>query len=186
MTKKWNLSDWPCLIMVVSCSKLLPVVQAGCMWLCPLQWLHPSFPWRLWTISVRNSAPNETTANIVANLQQVVIEHEPFAELLLDNSTAFRSAAVEQVAMEWDISLRFCAAYAPSGNAIIECERRHFSWVGDILVNVMPRKDVDETSVPSVFLFRSPWRVHNKTTWQPPIAREVLRCGWRYCCGLMY
>ena len=56
--------------------------------------------------------------------RQVVIEHGPFAELLLDNFTAFRSAAVEQFVKEWDISLRFRAAYAPSGNGIVERNNR--------------------------------------------------------------
>ena len=64
--------------------------------------------------------PNETVANIFANLQQVVIEHGPFAESLLDNSTAFWSATVEQFAKEWDISQRFRVDYAHSGNCIVQ------------------------------------------------------------------
>ena len=47
---------------------------------------------------------------LFTNLQQVVIEHGPFAELLLDNSTSFWSATVEQFAKEWDVFLRFYAA----------------------------------------------------------------------------
>ena len=52
------------------------------------------------------TAGNERAAYIVANLQQVVIEHGPFAQLLVDNSTAFQLAAVEQFSKEWDISMR--------------------------------------------------------------------------------
>ena len=70
--------------------------------------------------SIWRRLPNETAANNVANLQQVVIKHGPFAELLLDNSSAFRSAAVEQFAKKWDNFLGFLAAYAPSGNGIVE------------------------------------------------------------------
>ena len=55
----------------------------------------------------------ESAANIVAQLQSVVVERGPCDELLMDNSTAFRSAAVERFPDEWGISLRFRAAYAP-------------------------------------------------------------------------
>ncbi|KAG1647531.1 hypothetical protein GQR58_030521 [Nymphon striatum] len=50
---------------------------------------------------------SETAASIIAQLQGIVIERGPCDEFLLDNSTAFRSAAVEQFADEWGISLRF-------------------------------------------------------------------------------
>ncbi|XP_067942815.1 uncharacterized protein [Watersipora subatra] len=60
--------------------------------------------------------PSETAAHIVAQLRTVVTERGLFDELLIDNSMAFRSATVAQFADEWEISLRFRAAYAPSGN----------------------------------------------------------------------
>ncbi|KAG1706946.1 hypothetical protein GQR58_003572 [Nymphon striatum] len=44
---------------------------------------------------------SETAASIIAQLQGIVIERGPCDEFLLDNSTAFRSAAVEQFADEW-------------------------------------------------------------------------------------
>ena len=89
----------------------------------------------------------------------MVIEHIPFAKLLLDNSTAFLSTAVEQFAKECPISLIFRADYTSSGIGIVERDHyriKHIYVRGDIspeLVafwyNVTPRKDVDETSVPS-------------------------------------
>ena len=112
---------------------------------------------------------NESAASIVANLQQVVIERGPFAELLLDNSTAFRSAAVRQFASEWGISLRFRAAYAPGGNGIVERNHRTIKRiaargrvtpeVATFWYNVTPRHGVDENSVPCRKLFVYPWRV---------------------------
>ena len=123
-----------------------------------------------------------TAANIVTNLQQVVIDYEPFAELLLDNTTAFRSAAVDQFAKEWDISLRLRAAYASSGTRIIKRNHSKIKWIasrGDISPelatfwhNVTPWKDVDETSDPNAVMFRSPWIFHDKTALQPTAARE--------------
>ena len=112
---------------------------------------------------------DETAAKIVANLQQVVIERGPFVELLLDNATAFRSTTVDQFAKQWGISLRFRAAYAPSGNGIIERNHRTIKRIAargkvtpeeaTFWYNVTPRKDVDKTSIPSKRLFRYPWRL---------------------------
>ena len=112
---------------------------------------------------------NESAASIVTNLQQVVIEHGPFTELLLDNSTAFRSATVAQFARDWGISLRFRAAYAPSGNGIVERNHRTIKRiaargrispeVATFWYNVTPRKDVEDASVPHRKIFKYPWRV---------------------------
>jgi len=42
----------------------------------------------------------------------------------MDNSIASRSAAVEQFAGKWGISMRFCTAYALKGNRIVERNHR--------------------------------------------------------------
>ncbi|KAG1715034.1 hypothetical protein GQR58_000608 [Nymphon striatum] len=111
----------------------------------------------------------ETAASIIAQLQGIVIERGPCDEFLLDNSTAFRSAAVEQFADEWGISLRFRAAYAPSGNGIVERNHRTIKRIAErggispeeatFWYNVTPRKDTDAGSVPSNGLYRYTWRV---------------------------
>jgi len=49
----------------------------------------------------------------------------------MDNSMAFRSAAVEQFADEWGISLRFRAAYAPSANGIVERNHRTIKRIAE-------------------------------------------------------
>ncbi|KAG1698821.1 Gamma-glutamylcyclotransferase [Nymphon striatum] len=112
---------------------------------------------------------SETAASIIAQLQGIVIERGPCDEFLLDNSTAFRSAAVEQFADEWGISLRFRAAYAPSGNGIVERNHRTIKRIAErggispeeatFWYNVTPRKDTDAGSVPSNGLYRYTWRV---------------------------
>ncbi|KAG1712192.1 hypothetical protein GQR58_002379 [Nymphon striatum] len=112
---------------------------------------------------------SETAASIIAQLQGIVIERGPCDEFLLDNSTAFRSAAVEQFADEWGISLRFRAAYAPSGNGIVERNHRTIKRIAErggispeeatFWYNVTPRKDTDAGSVPSKGLYRYTWRV---------------------------
>ena len=120
-------------------------------------------------IAIWRRLRDETAASIVADLQQLVIERGPFAELLLDNSTAFRSAAVRQFATTWGISLRFRAAYAPSGNGIVERNHRTIKRIaarGDITpelatfwYNVTPRKAGDGSFVPSRQQFRYLWRL---------------------------
>jgi len=125
--------------------------------------------------------PNETASSIVANLQQVVIERGPFAELLLDNATAFRSAVVAQFAREWGVSLRFRAAHAPSGNGIVERNHRTIKRiaargkispeVATYWYNVTPRKDVDETTVPSRVLFRYAWRLPDDSSHQEAVGK---------------
>ena len=66
----------------------------------------------------------ESATNIIDQLRSVMIERGPCEEFLMDNSTAFRSAAVEQFADRWGISLKFRAAYAPGGNGIVERNHR--------------------------------------------------------------
>ncbi|XP_067940503.1 uncharacterized protein [Watersipora subatra] len=75
--------------------------------------------------------PSETAAHIVAQLRTIVIERGPCDELLMDNSMAFRSATVAQFADEWGISLRFRAAYAPSGNGIVERNHRAIKRIAE-------------------------------------------------------
>jgi transposase InsO family protein len=111
----------------------------------------------------------ESAERIVAQLQSVFIERGPCDELLMDNSMAFRSAAVEQFADRWGVSLRFRAAYAPGGNGIVERNHRTIKRIAErggidpeeatFWYNATPRKDMEEGSVPSNMLFRYSWRV---------------------------
>ena len=51
-------------------------------------------------------------------MTQIFLERGPPDEVLMDNSTAFRSHQFEEVCREWKITQRFQAAYRPSGNEI--------------------------------------------------------------------
>ena len=96
----------------------------------------------------------ESTMHVIAQLRSAVIERGPCDELLLDNSTEFRSAMVAQFADEWGIALRFPAAYTPGGNRNVE--RNHWTMKriaerGGITpeeatfwYNVTPRKGTEE------------------------------------------
>ena len=111
----------------------------------------------------------KSSTHIVTQLRSVVIERGPCDELLLDNSTAFRSAIVAQFADEWGIALQFQAAYALGVNGIVERNHQTIKRIvkrGGITpgeatfwYNVTPRKDIEESSVPSNLLFRYHWRV---------------------------
>ncbi|XP_067931421.1 uncharacterized protein [Watersipora subatra] len=79
----------------------------------------------------------ESAAQIVTQLCSIMVERGPCYELLLDNSAAFRSAAAHQ--------------FADRGG--ITPEEATFRY------NVTPRKETEETSVPSNVLFRCQWQV---------------------------
>ena len=114
-------------------------------------------------VAIWRRLQTESVMNVIAQLCSVVIERGPCDELLLDNSTAFRSAMAAQFADEWGIALRFWAAYAPGGNGIVE--RNHWTIKriaerGGITpeeatfwYNVTPCKGTEESSVPSNLLF---------------------------------
>ena len=76
---------------------------------------------------------------------------------------------VAQFADEWGIALRFWAAYTLGGNGIVETNHRTIKRIVErgritpeeatFWYNVMPRKGIEESSVPSNLLFRYRWRV---------------------------
>ena len=120
-------------------------------------------------ISIWRRLQTESAMHIVSQLRSVIIERGPCDELLLDNSAAFRSAMVAQFADEWGITLRFLAAYALGGNGIVERNHQTIKRIAErggispeeatFWYNVTPRKEIEESSVPSNLLFRYRWRV---------------------------
>ena len=73
----------------------------------------------------------ESADNIIAQLHSVITEQSPCYKLLMDNSMAFRSAALEKFGNEWRITLKFCAAYAPGGNEIVERNHRTIKRIAE-------------------------------------------------------
>ena len=56
-------------------------------------------------VAIWRQLQTRSATHIIAQLCSVVIEQGPCDELLLDNSTAFRSAMVAQFADKWGIAL---------------------------------------------------------------------------------
>ena len=100
----------------------------------------------------------------------MLLPHEVISCYCKSNSSPRGSfAAVAQFADDWGISLRFRAAYAPSGNGIVERNHRTIKRIAargkispeeaTFWYNVTPRKDAEPGSVPSNALFRYQWRI---------------------------
>lgn len=61
---------------------------------------------------------------VVEQLEDVFYERGAPVELLSDNDTVFRGHRFAAFAARWNVSLRFRAAYAPTGNGIVERNHR--------------------------------------------------------------
>ena len=112
----------------------------------------------LWRLLRRSDA--ET---VVEQLQRVFYERGAPTELLCDNDTIFRSRRFGAFAARWGVSLRFRAAYAPSGNAIVERNHRTVKVIAARkgcsideavhIYNVTPRDDVTAAEAPASVIY---------------------------------
>ena len=85
-------------------------------------------------------------------------------EILTDNDTAFTSKAFGEFARNWDMHLRFCCAYSPSGNEIVErshrtaktiVARKNCSILEPVYWhNVTPKDDISPYTTPADALHR--------------------------------
>lgn len=111
---------------------------------------------------------SEDARSIVVELDNVFVERGPVDELLLDNSAAFRSQFMTEMAAKWNLDLAFRAAYRPSGNGIVERHHRTIKCIaerGDITpimavfwYNSTPRTGQQDDSVPHMGVYRYNWR----------------------------
>ena len=67
---------------------------------------------------------SENAEDITAVLEELFRERGPVAEVLCDNSAAFRSHKLATLCRQWNVRQRFRAAYRPSGNGIVERNHR--------------------------------------------------------------
>ena len=96
------------------------------------------------------------------------MERGPVDELLLDNSTAFRSQCLGDMLSRWNIVRVFRAAYRPEGNGIVERHHRTIKAIAErggispieavYWYNSTPRSGQDESSVPQHSVYKYEWR----------------------------
>ena len=78
--------------------------------------------------AVWREVASENARAVSDHMTQIFLERGPPDEVLMDNSTAFRSAQFADVCREWNVTRAFRAAYRPSGNGI--AERMHCTIKG--------------------------------------------------------
>ena len=110
----------------------------------------------------------ETAGNVAEVLNEIFLERGPVDEVLMDNSTVFRSATLKELLDRWKVRRFFRAAYRPSGNGIVERHHRTVKSVAErgrispleavFWYNMAPRIGQEETSVPQRGVFRYDWR----------------------------
>lgn len=66
----------------------------------------------------------EDALSIVVEMEQIFRERGPPQELLMDNGTAFRSAAMRNLLNKWNVTAVFRCAYRPAGNGVVERNHR--------------------------------------------------------------
>ena len=111
---------------------------------------------------------SENGTEIASHLDEIFRERGPPDEVLMDNSTAFRSRCVEEVCNLWGVRRRYRAAYRPSGNGIVE---RHHRTIKARAVrtgadplqvvfwyNLAARDGTKGESAPSADIFHYRWR----------------------------
>lgn len=122
----------------------------------------------------------ETAECIVKVLNEVFLERGPVDELMMDNSTAFRSELLKGFLEKWNIQQFFRAAYKPSGNGIVERNHRTIKAIAErgnispleavFWYNMSPRTGQREDSVPQKALFNYDWR---HPVMPPPSVRSI-------------
>ena len=134
--------------------------------------------------------------NVTEQLQRIFCERGAPSELLCDNDTVFRSRRFGAFAARWRVQVKFRAAYAPSGNGIIERNHRTVKVVAARkqcsvdeavhIYNVSPRDDQSEEHTPASGVYK--YRVRDSVggPCADSIARVMRRDGGRkgsYCVG---
>ena len=110
----------------------------------------------------------ETAECVTAKLNEVFLERGPVAEILMDNSTVFRSEIMKNFLEKWNIHQYFRAAYRPSGNGVVERHHRTIKVIAErgnitpmeavFWYNMTPRSGQSEASVPQRAVYRYEWR----------------------------
>lgn len=110
----------------------------------------------------------ETANEIASVLNDVFLERGPVSEVLMDNSSSFRSHILKEMLNKWNVQQRFRAAYRPGGNGIVERHHRTIKAMAErgnvdpreavYWYNSSPRVGQDERTVPQLAVFKYMWR----------------------------
>ena len=95
------------------------------------------------------------------------MERGPVNEILMDNSTAFLSAALKEVLDKWGIKRLFRASYRPSGHGIVERLHRTIKATTErsrslpqkavFWHNMSPKTGQEGETVPHLAVFKYEW-----------------------------
>lgn len=118
--------------------------------------------------AIWRSLKREDAQEISAELNNIFLERGPVDELLMDNSTAFRSQCLGDMLSHWNITRVFRAAYRPGGNGIVERHHRTIKAIAErggispieavYWYNSTPRSGQEESSVPQHSVYKYGWR----------------------------
>ena len=119
-------------------------------------------------IAIWRQLKRESADEIASILNEIFLERGPVEELLMDNTTVFRSELLKRALDNWGVQRFFRAAYRPSGNGIVERHHRTIKAMAErgsispmeavFWYNMSPRAGQDENSVPQREVFCYEWR----------------------------
>ena len=111
---------------------------------------------------------HENVEEVLKVLREVFLERGPVGEVLMDNSTVFRSEQLRVFFEDWRVNIFFRAAYRPGGNGIVERNHRTVKAMAErgritpeeavFWYNMSPRQGQDAASVPHRSIFNYEWR----------------------------
>lgn len=110
----------------------------------------------------------EAAPNVCKILDEVFKERGPPSELLMDNSSVFHSADINELMKAWCVTPFYRAAYRPSGNGIVERHHRTIKSMAErarvspttavFWYNMSPKNGQDESSIPHRSVNTYNWR----------------------------
>ena len=119
--------------------------------------------------TVWRKVASEDSALLTAEFEQIFRERGPPAELLMDNSTSFRSQRMEALCRKWFVRRIFRCAYRPAGNGIVERNHRTIKRMAaranadplDMVFwyNVSPKDGTKQDTTPASGLHMYDWRI---------------------------
>ena len=112
---------------------------------------------------------DESAISIVAELETLLRERGPPAEILMDNGLGFRSATMKTLLDKWQIQGIYRCAYRPSGNGVVKRNHRTIKRMAsrsnnnvlDVVYwyNTTPKQGISGGTTPAAQTHKYSWRV---------------------------